>query len=375
MKKNVWKILIVALLAVLLMGLTASALAENKCAFSKNSGKKVIDGEGSGTYTINLLTDAASLVIKAQVASIEEGGDDCDVAIKPQIPTSKIGSGSVDRKYLDEVGTVTWTLTNVRAGSYDVKVNSYDETDKVVWKITVTGKYKIKLTPNKVYMVKGKTVTLTRDFGYEFRNTIKQSNWSVGNKAIASVTKTLNGAKVKGLKAGDTNVYLKVDGQTVKVPVKVYAMDKETATVYTDHTLKLKVLNIPESTSVTWSSNKTAFATVNSVGTVVGVKKTATDTNEYVTISARFADPKGNTQTVTAKIKVKQWPFPMTLYVKTGNSGGLYLRAKASRSSSSLGLYNNGTKVTAIGESGDWYKVKVGTKTGYMMKQYLSKTK
>ena len=76
MKKNVWKILIVALLAVLLMGLTASALAENKCAFSKNSGKNVIDGEGSGTYTINLLTDAASLVIKAQVASIEAGGDD-----------------------------------------------------------------------------------------------------------------------------------------------------------------------------------------------------------------------------------------------------------------------------------------------------------
>ena len=37
------------------------------------------------------------------------------------------------------------------------------------------------------------------------------------------------------------------------------------------------------------------------------------------------------------------------------------------------GSYRVGTKVTVIGSTGRWYKVKVKGKTGYIMKQYVGK--
>lgn len=49
------------------------------------------------------------------------------------------------------------------------------------------------------------------------------------------------------------------------------------------------------------------------------------------------------------------------------NSGGLHLRSGQSRSSKSLGLYPNGTKVTVMGLSTSWCHVLVDGKDGFMM--------
>ena len=52
----------------------------------------------------------------------------------------------------------------------------------------------------------------------------------------------------------------------------------------------------------------------------------------------------------------------------------LFLRREASANSESLGYYRNGKTVTLLARQGDWYKVSVDGKTGYMMAKYLKVT-
>jgi len=49
----------------------------------------------------------------------------------------------------------------------------------------------------------------------------------------------------------------------------------------------------------------------------------------------------------------------------------LLLREKASTDARVLGYFGNGTQVTITGESGDFYKVTVGGKNGFMMKKFI----
>lgn len=58
-----------------------------------------------------------------------------------------------------------------------------------------------------------------------------------------------------------------------------------------------------------------------------------------------------------------------TAYVKT-NSRGLNLRAEPN--GNILGSYPRGTKVTVLSNNGNWSKVSVDGKTGYMQTQWLS---
>lgn len=61
-----------------------------------------------------------------------------------------------------------------------------------------------------------------------------------------------------------------------------------------------------------------------------------------------------------------------TLYVQTGNSGKLHLRAYASQSAKSLGLYPNGTAVHVTARSGGWVFAEIAGVSGYMMVKYLT---
>lgn len=63
---------------------------------------------------------------------------------------------------------------------------------------------------------------------------------------------------------------------------------------------------------------------------------------------------------------------PYGVVSNPGKNQKLYLRASASKESKSLGSYGNGTKVTIIEQGTQWCKVKVGSKTGYMMTDYLT---
>lgn len=53
------------------------------------------------------------------------------------------------------------------------------------------------------------------------------------------------------------------------------------------------------------------------------------------------------------------------------NTDTLKLRKEASTNSTTLELLNNGQNLEYIEESGDWYKVKINNKTGYVHKDYI----
>ena len=62
----------------------------------------------------------------------------------------------------------------------------------------------------------------------------------------------------------------------------------------------------------------------------------------------------------------------VTMYVSTGNTGRLHLREYASQNARSLGLYPNGTRVSAVNLYNGWSYVVVNGMTGYMMTRYLT---
>ena len=79
--------------------------------------------------------------------------------------------------------------------------------------------------------------------------------------------------------------------------------------------------------------------------------------------------PSGNTPAPTAAPSHTE---NTTMYIQTGNAGGLNLRASASRSARSKGVYPNGTQVTVYSRDNVWAYVSVANATGYMMLQYLT---
>ena len=53
------------------------------------------------------------------------------------------------------------------------------------------------------------------------------------------------------------------------------------------------------------------------------------------------------------------------------NDGTLHLRKGPSTDTESLGYVQNGDKAAILGESGEWYRVRVDGKEGYLKKIYL----
>lgn len=79
-------------------------------------------------------------------------------------------------------------------------------------------------------------------------------------------------------------------------------------------------------------------------------------------MSAQYLSSK-NTASSAAKTGIVSNP---------GANQVLLLRETASTDARVLGYYANGTQVTIHGEEGDFYKVTVGGKNGYMMKKFIS---
>jgi|GEM_PF-5540888 len=57
------------------------------------------------------------------------------------------------------------------------------------------------------------------------------------------------------------------------------------------------------------------------------------------------------------------------------NGSNLHLRSQASTSSKIISKHPHGTKVVILASKGNWHKVKVGNKIGYMHKTYIKKAK
>lgn len=63
-----------------------------------------------------------------------------------------------------------------------------------------------------------------------------------------------------------------------------------------------------------------------------------------------------------------------TAYVTSANGKGVNLRKGPGKSYSSIGTYAVGTQVTVLQHNATWDYIQVGSRTGYMMNQYLTRT-
>ena len=61
-------------------------------------------------------------------------------------------------------------------------------------------------------------------------------------------------------------------------------------------------------------------------------------------------------------------------YTGTVTSSSLHLRKSPNASATVLNTYKKGTQVTVLENDGEWCKVQIGKRTGYMMTQYLDIT-
>lgn len=61
-----------------------------------------------------------------------------------------------------------------------------------------------------------------------------------------------------------------------------------------------------------------------------------------------------------------------TAYVTSENGKGVYLRSGAGKSYSAIGFYGVGTQVTVLKHNATWDRIRIGTREGYMMNQYLT---
>src|SRR5699024_1213964 len=82
----------------------------------------------------------------------------------------------------------------------------------------------------------------------------------------------------------------------------------------------------------------------------------------------------GGVSVITSENNVKNVSASST-YSRYVTASSLNIRSKASTSSSKVGSYKKGTKVTCYGTSGSWTKVKYSRKTRYVSSQYLSTKK
>lgn len=207
------------------------------------------------------------------------------------------------------------------------------------------------ITTKTVSIYPGKTAKIN----VKYSNTTAQTTktWASSNKSVATVDQ--NGV-VKGVKAGKATITLTVqnpgDAQalvlTKDVTVKQYVtsikLNASTKAIYNGKSFTLKATVNPKNAAyktVTFSSNNTRIATVNSKGVVVG-KKPGT---AYITVKAK----DGSNKSARCKVIVKQQKATkLTISAKkttTLKKKGASVKIKATLAPSNT--YNKQIKVTS----------------------------
>ena len=241
-------------------------------------------------------------------AKTNDGGftDTCRVNVVYGVKSVKLNKTSATLE-VDEKLTLTATVLPAKASNKDVKWISSDKrvakvTSKGVVKAlakgtavitvsTVDGGYTatckinvikkatgVKISRTKATVEKGDTYQLTASV-QPTDATIRTVKWSSSNKKVATVSATGLVTAVAGGKA--TITVKSTDGGfkkkcviTVHVTPTSLTLNKNTATINTGKTLRLKATLAPADAteSVTWTSSKKTVASVSSSGVVTALK-------------------------------------------------------------------------------------------------------
>ena len=157
---------------------------------------------------------------------------------------------------------------------------------------------------------------------------------------------------------------VEVNGQTGYVMSK-YLTDGSPSTTFYVRTNTGRGLNLRDEPSVE-GNIITSFKPGTAVEVLVRGKSwhkvRVNGQTGYMSAQYLTAGQSGSTSTRTGTV------------TNPGKNQVLLLRETASTDARVLGNYRTGTQVTILGESGNFYKVKVDGKTGYMMKKFITLT-
>ena len=376
MKKATWKILMLAVLTVLLVGLTSTALATNAWEVN-NAFSFSRKGTATGTTTyslgIPLETDAKNLTII--VNNNHTGTNGAEIQVDElRFKTWSTVPGAKYEQTLDAKNgpsSASYSVSNIAKSSYSASVEGYSTTKNVPFYMRVTGNYKIALN---VYVVNVNIGDKVGFVGYYCADSAK--TWASSNKKVATVDKD---GMVTAKAAGVAKITLSAEGQSVTAIVNVLPGDMNDRTMGFDQVLTLSLPNYGDQvTKIEWNSTNSTIASVDEKGKVTSHKKEGT-----VSIIATLTLADSSTKDVTCKVTVKKGASGTSastgasvgkMVVRTGNWAKLHLRKAKSKSSASLGLYPNGTIVNVTANDGTWATVTVGGKSGFMMSRYLKPT-
>ena len=264
-----------------------------------NITSNVITSNSNKTSNTPSKVAVSSISFSSSTTGINVGGSKkLSVIIKPTNATNKgvtWSSSNTSVVSVDQNGKIT----GKKVGSATITATAKDGGKKAICKVTVTANIvvvqSIKLNVSTLNMGKGGVAILSATITPN--NATNQAvTWSSSNSNIVSVDQNGN---IKGVGVGTATITAKTkDGNktasaqiTVIGPaVSSISISSSKSTIYVGEWLNNSIVYYPTDASgksVTWKSNYTGIATINSVGTVHGiaegdVKITATTPNGKV---------------------------------------------------------------------------------------------
>ena len=351
------------------------------------SGKVTAKGVGTADIEVktnNGKTAKCSITVKAiEVTSIELDKTSTSVnigssvtlkaTVKPDNATNKKltwSSSNTSVATVDQNGKVT----GVSKGTVDITVKSNNgKTAKCSVTVNEIAVKTIELNKTEVTLTEGNTTTLSATIKPD-NATNKTVTWSSNNTSIVTVDQK---GKITAVKAGTTKIVVTSKSNssvkaeaiiTVKakeIAVTGISLNKTTATLYVGDFLLLDASFTPcdaTNQTVTWTSNNTSVATVDSVGRVKGLKEGT------ATITAKSY----NNKTATAKITVVKKTVGVTSVIIDNNITSMYVGdtvtlsttiSPSNATNKAITWSSSNTSVATVDQSGKVTALKSGSVT------------
>lgn len=248
--------------------------------------------------------------------------------------------------------TAEWLTKNVWNETLSqIKLYTSSETDSGVTQIV----------PEKL-MENLEKVMSERDTYASAMESMKESEpelyslWEAVDKELSAVYESIKGKELKG----DGSEPVDVSG-FAKSLFEFYEAAYPDGESHTDTGSATGVTSVSESgTTASESGTTSAYESGSKPVTTTAVKTSPTVTTPKSTSSA------------TVSTLYKKYSSEKTMYV----SSAVNVRSKPTTDSEKLGTLSAGSKITVIGESGNWYAISfTGGKTAFLSKNYVSSSK
>ena len=275
--------------------------------------------------TVTVVQPVTSITA-SDMTIVKGSGEYVSFSVSPSTANNTTVSYSIDDTSIATVNTTSGRVTGVNVGTTYLTITAkdgYGASKRIAIHVKQNVE-SVSLNKSTLTLVEGASETLIATVVPENAYN-KEIVWSTYNSDIATVDQ--NG-KVTGVAVGSTYVVVKVPsaGKTyycsvyVKKAIKSITLNKNNAEIFKGNMVQLNATIEPSDAYlkvIDWSSSDTSIATVNSNGTVIGIKK------GIVTITATAGDGSGVVATCVVNVKQNVENIILskeTIYLNKGSS-------------------------------------------------------